>query len=106
MGLGSGGLQGKAGVELHVIFGQWVWIHFAESSSLHMGHEPPGAVFLSIYYLGHSTRYVYRLRFHNQTDTHDWTLELQTVHNLRTLHDQRAQWLQCLFSSTATNPKT
>ena len=38
---------------LHLIFGQWVTIRFAGSSTLQMEHEPPGTVFMSIYYLGH-----------------------------------------------------
>jgi len=47
-----------------------------------MAHEPPRAVFLSIYYLEHSFGillhpYVYRQRFFNQTTSRNWTQELK-----------------------------
>lgn len=52
MELSSGGVPGKPGVELHLIFGQWIWTGFAGSSTLQVEQNPSGEALLSIYYLG------------------------------------------------------
>lgn len=42
MDLSSGGVPGKPGVELHLIFGQWIWTGFAGSSTLQVEQNPWG----------------------------------------------------------------
>lgn len=42
MELSSGGVPGKPGVELHLIFGQWIWTGFAGSSTLQVEQNPWG----------------------------------------------------------------
>lgn len=95
-------VRGMAGVELHLIFGQWVWSRFAGSSVLHIEYR--------LMSWGHSLRLSFTIClhiFHNQTPTHDWMQELQKVQHLGTQHGQGAHWLQfCLCHShiIATKP--
>lgn len=71
MELSSGVVPGKPGVELHLIFGQWIWTGFAGSSTLQVEQNPLGEALLSIYYLVHRdsltpicVRLCFRLRSH------------------------------------------
>lgn len=44
MELSSGGVPGKPGVELHLIFSQWIWTGFAGSSTLQVEQNLGGSI--------------------------------------------------------------